>query len=139
MASNNGLIIGLAVAAGGYYAYTQGWLSSLFGTPATTTAAPAAPVVVQATTPSLPLTVVPSVPVGPAVKAPVSTSASTTATSSTGTGSTSPTTASGSTTIGVPRPPIVRLAGLGRLAIALPRRHEVIVLPRNYFRRGRVA
>src|SRR5271154_6406578 len=40
---NTGLIV-LALAGGAaYYAYSQGWLSSLFGSPAVTTAAPTTP------------------------------------------------------------------------------------------------
>lgn len=166
MASSSGstvLMLGVAGVAA-YYAYSQGWLSSLFGSTATAAATPvttvstpvaapvAAPVVytpqVQVTVPYTPApsSVIKPIPNGVVANGPLATAIAQSMANSGATAAQINTAIAQAIQGTAGLPPGASLAGVGayrvigprRTAIVFPRRHVAVVLPRNYHVRGRV-
>jgi hypothetical protein len=161
--SNTGLILLLGGAAAAYYAYTQGWLSSLLGSPAAAPAvsAPAslpAPVQQSVGTPAQPPTtlVIQNLgPAGPNIPQTIASlgpglspcTAAQIQAAETGAGIAA-VYAKSAAASGVPQATIDAnvaqslagagvcsasgVAGLGRVAVYLPGRKRLVVLPRNY-------
>ena len=169
--SNTGLILLLGGAAAAYYAYTQGWLSSLFGTPAVASPAPTPPMasagpVQQSTgTPAQPPTtlVIQNLgPAGPNIPATIASVSGTSipqctqaqiAAAEAGNG-VAGIYAKQAAAAGTPQATIDAnvaqslagagvcaaapgVAGLGRVAVYLPGRRRLVVLPQNYRWRAR--